>query len=129
LKIDPEYQKLVLQIKQDGEKYADQQMQAVYGEQKSSLNELHKYLGLLYVKNAVNGLLNVTSVQKRAALADVDEQILSAEKSIGSAETQAVSGILKHNYSDMYYKAAYVYDYQNLCAHSGRRQKGQRTEI
>ncbi len=110
MKIDPEYQKLVLQIKQDGEKYADQQMQTVYGQQKSSLNELHKYLGLLYVKNAVNGLLNVTSVQKRAALADVDEQILSAEKSIGSAEAQAVSGILKHNYGDMYYKTAYVMD-------------------
>lgn len=110
MKIDPEYQKLLLQIKQDGEKYADQQMQAVYSEQKSNLDELHKYLGLLYVKNSVDGLLNVTPAQKKTILADVDQQIISAQKSIGSAEVQAVSEILKQNYGDMYYKTAYVMD-------------------
>lgn len=110
MKIDPEYQKLLLQIKQDGEKYADRQMQTVYGVQKDNLTELHKYLGLLYVKNAVDGLLNVTPTQKKAVLFDVDQQIISAQKGIGSAEVQAVSEILKHNYGDMYYKTAYVMD-------------------
>jgi SPP1 gp7 family putative phage head morphogenesis protein len=110
MKINPEYQKLILKIKQDGEKYADRQMQIVYSEQKSRLTGLHQYLGLLYVKHAVDGMLHVSAAQKAAILSDVDKQILSAQKSIGDAEIRTISNILAHNYEDAYYKTAYVLD-------------------
>lgn len=110
MKIDPQYQKLILQIKKDGEKYADQQMNTVYAAQRQNRDELHKYLGLLYVHNAVGGLLNVTPAQKNTILSEVNNQIIAAEKNVGQTEVKAVTGILKHNYGDMYYKTAYVMD-------------------
>ena len=79
MKIDPQYQKLILQIKKDGEKYADQQMNTVYAAQRQNRDELHKYLGLLYVHNAVGGLLNVTPAQKNTILSEVNNQIIAAE--------------------------------------------------
>ena len=109
-KINLQYQSLILQIKQDADKFADQQMQTVYKNQKDNLDEIHKYIGMLYIKNAVDGLLKVTPYQKNNILSDLNSKLKDMAKDMGNTEINQVTDILKKNYSDTYYKNAYVMD-------------------
>ena len=109
-KLNQQYQNLILQIKQDADKFADQQMQTVYKNQKSNLDEMHKYLGLLYVKYAVDGLLKVTSYQKNNILSGLNSRLTAMAKDMGNTEANKVTDILKKNYTDTYYKNAYAMD-------------------
>ena len=102
-KINQQYQKMITQIKIDADEFADQQMQTVYRNQKDNLDEIHKYLGLLYVKYAVDGLLKVTLYQKNNILSDLNSKLKNTE-------VTQVTDILKKNYADTYYKNAYVMD-------------------
>lgn len=110
VKLNQQYQSLILQIKQDADKFADQQMQTVYKNQKNNLDEIHKYLGLLYVKYAVDGLLKVTPYQRNNILSDLNSKLKDMAKDMGNTEINQVTDILKKNYSDTYYKNAYVMD-------------------
>ena len=85
-------------------------MQTVYKNQKSNLDEMHKYLGLLYVKYAVDGLLKVTSYQKNNILSGLNSRLTAMAKDMGSTEINQVTDILKKNFADTYYKNAYVMD-------------------
>lgn len=110
-KVDHQYRKAIEQIKIDGEQYADEQMQTTYKNQKDHLDELHKFIGLMYIKYATDGLLSKLTPQQRKSIAgDVDSQLKSMAKDIGQTQFNNVSNILKHNYSDTYYKNAYVMD-------------------
>ena len=109
-KLNQQYQSLILQIKQDADKFADQQMQTVYKNQKDNLDEIHKYIGMLYIKNAVDGLLKVTPYQKNNILSDLNSKLKDMAKDMGNTEINQVTDILKKNYSDTYYKNAYVMD-------------------
>lgn len=108
--LNQQYQNLILQIKQDADSFADQQMQTVYKNQKDHLTELHKYLGLLFVTYAVDGLLKVTPYQKNNILSGLNNKLTAMAKDMGNVETSQVSDILKKNYQDTYYKNAYVMD-------------------
>jgi SPP1 gp7 family putative phage head morphogenesis protein len=109
-KINPEYQKMITQIKIDADDFADQQMNSVYKNQKDHLDETHKYLGLLYITYAVDGLLKVTPYQKKNILSGLNSKLKDAAKDMGNVEVNQVTDILKKNYTDTYYKNAYVMD-------------------
>ncbi len=109
-KINQKYQKMITQIKIDADKFANQQMQTVYKNQKDHLDEIHKFLGLLYVKYAADGLLKVTSFQKSNILSGLNNKLTAMAKDMGNVETSQVTDILKKNYQDTYYKNAYVMD-------------------
>lgn len=109
--INKQYQKIILQIKQDADTFADQKMQTVYKNQKDHLTEIHKYLGLLFIAYAVGGLLKVTPFQRNSILADLNSKLTTMTKDMGNAEINQVRDILKKNYADTYYKNAYAIDY------------------
>ena len=109
-KLNQQYQSLILQIKQDADNFADQQMQTVYKNQKDHLTELHKYLGLLYITYAADGLLKVTPSQKSNILSGLNNKLTAMAKDMGSTEVNQVTDILKKNYTDTYYKNAYIMD-------------------
>lgn len=109
--VNPEYRKAIEQIKIDADNYADEQMQTTYKNQKDHLDELHKFIGLMYIKYAVDGLLNkLTPQQRRNITGNVDSTLKSMAKDMGQTQVNNVTSILKHNYSDTYYKNAYVMD-------------------
>jgi SPP1 gp7 family putative phage head morphogenesis protein len=108
--LNPMYQKMIEQIKLDAEKYADEQMKSVYSNQKANLEELHQYLGMLYIKNAENGLLNVTPQQKKVLLADIDKKLKDMGKNLGQQEVDQVINILADTYPMVYYHNAYILD-------------------
>ncbi|MFL0251401.1 minor capsid protein [Clostridium neuense] len=110
-KVNPEYRAAIEQIKIDADNYADQQMQTTYKNQKDHLTELHKFIGLMYIKYAVEGLLNkLTLQQRKSIIGDVDSTLKAMAKDMGQTQVDNVTNILKHNYSDTYYKNAYVMD-------------------
>lgn len=109
-KLDPQYQKMITQIKIDADKFADEQMQTVYRNQKDHLDEIHKYLGLLFVTYAVDGILKVTQSQRSNILASLNSKLVDMAKDMGNIEINQATDILKKNYSDTYYKNAYVMD-------------------
>lgn len=108
--LNPMYQKMIEQIKIDAEKYADEQMKSVYANQKSNLDELHKYLGMLYIKNATDGLLNITPQQKKVLIANIDKKLKDMGKNLGKQEIDQVTNILSDTYPMVYYHNAYVID-------------------
>jgi SPP1 gp7 family putative phage head morphogenesis protein len=109
-KVNPQYQNMILQIKQDADDYADSQMKPVYKNQKDHLTELHKYLGILFVAYAVDGLLKVTSYQRGNILNELNFKLKSMAKDMNDTEANQVTNILKQNYTDVYYKNAYAMD-------------------
>lgn len=109
-KINQQYQKMIEQIKIDADDFADKQMNSVYKNQKDHLDETHKYLGLLYITYAVGGLLKVTPYQKSNILSDLNSKLKDMTKDMGDTEVNQVTDILKKNYTDTYYKNAYVID-------------------
>lgn len=109
-KLDPQYQKMITQIKIDADKFADEQMQTVYKNQKDHLDEIHKYLGLLFVTYAADGILKINPSQRSNILANLNFKLTAMAKDMGNIEITQATDILKKNYSDTYYKNAYVMD-------------------
>lgn len=108
--INPEYRKAIEKINADGEEFANQQMQTVYKNQKEHLDELHTFLGLLYIKYAVDGLLNLSTIVKASVMTQIDSKLKAIGKDLGQTEVDKVTDILSRSYSDVYYKNAFVMD-------------------
>lgn len=108
--MDPQYRKIIEQIRLDSEKYADEQMKSVYADQKDKLNELHSFIGLLYIKYSVDGLLKLNRAQKASVMAQIDGKLKAIGKDLGQKEVSKVKGILDKTYKDTYCKNAYVLD-------------------
>ncbi|WP_175413082.1 minor capsid protein [Clostridium sp. AWRP] len=101
---------MVEQIRLDSEKYADEQMKDVYSNQKDKLNELHSFIGLLYIKYSVDGMLKFNNSQKASVMAQIDDKLKGMGKDLGQKEVSKVKGILDKTYKDTYCKNAYVLD-------------------
>lgn len=109
-KVDPQYKKMIEQIRLDSEKYADEQMKDVYSDQKDKLKELHSFIGMMYIKYSVNGLLKLNKAQKTSIMALVNSELKVIGKNLGQKEVDKVKSILNKTYKDTYYKNAYVLD-------------------
>lgn len=109
-KINSIYRKLIEQIKLDGEDYTDNEMKSVYKDQKSKLDELHTFIGLLFIKYATDGLLNLNITQKANVTNEINDFLKNIAKDLGQNEIDKVTDILSKVYQDTYYKNAYVMD-------------------
>lgn len=109
-KVDPQYRRAIEQIRLDSEKYADEQMKDVYSDQKDRLKDLHSFIGLLYIKYSVDGLLKLNRAQKASITSVLDSRLKTMGKNLGQKEVSKVKSILDKTYKDTYYKNAYVLD-------------------
>lgn len=109
-KINPLYRKQIEQIRLDAEDYSDSQMQNIYNQQNKKLDDLHAFIGLLFIKYATDGLLKLTSQQKSNITKNVDVKLTKVGKDLVNSEVPKVSDTLKAVYKDTYYKNAYVLD-------------------
>ncbi|AGK97635.1 minor capsid protein [Clostridium pasteurianum] len=109
-KINQQYRKTIEQIRLDSEDYADEQMQGIYQDQNDKLDEVHAMIGLIYIKYAVDGLLNLSGKQKTNILNDVQVKLTKISKDLGNAEVDKVTSILGDTYKTTYYKNAFVFD-------------------
>jgi SPP1 gp7 family putative phage head morphogenesis protein len=106
--MNEEYRKLIEQIKLDGEDYVDEEMNPVYREQKKALDSTHAFIGALFIKFAIDGLLKMNSTQK--ANSGINEYLKNIGKTLGDAEVKTITDILETAYSDTYYKNAFIMD-------------------
>jgi SPP1 gp7 family putative phage head morphogenesis protein len=109
-KVNPQYRKMMEQIAQDNQDYADDEMKPVYKEQKKSLDIMEALIGTLFVKYAVEGLLNLNITQKADISANIDKQLIKIGKDLGQNEVNKVSDILKNVYKTAYYESAFCLD-------------------
>lgn len=109
-KVDPQYRKMIEQIRLDSENYADEQMKDVYFDQKDKLNELHSFIGMMYIKYSVDGLLKLNKAQRAYITSVLDSKLKTVGKDLGQKEVSKVKSILDKTYKDTYYKNAYVLD-------------------
>ncbi|GEM_PF-710806 len=107
-KLNPQYQKLIEQIKIDGENYTNAQMKGVYAQQKSSLTAIHTLVGLMFIKYATDGLLKLTAPQKTIITAQFATSFKAIGKELGTKEVTTVTKILGNVFSETYYKNAYT---------------------
>lgn len=101
---------MIEQIRLDSEKYADEQMKGVYSNQKDKLNELHSFIGMMYIKYSIDGLLKLKGSQKASVMAEIDSKLKAMGKDLGQKEISKVRSILDKTYKDTYCKNAYVLD-------------------
>ncbi|MCH3962681.1 MAG: minor capsid protein [Clostridium sp.] len=109
-KVDPQYRRAIEQIRLDSEKYADEQMKDMYSDQKDKLNELHSFIGMMYIKYSIDGLLKLNKAQRVSITSALDSKLKSIGKSLGQKEVSKIKSILSETYKDTYYKNAYVLD-------------------
>ncbi|MFT8312952.1 MAG: minor capsid protein [Clostridium sp.] len=108
--INKKYRETIEQIRLDSEQYADAQMQGIYQDQNNKLDEVHAMIGLIYIKYAIKGLLNLSGNQKNTILKDVQAKLTKITKELGNAEVDKISKILGDTYKDTYYKNSFIFD-------------------
>jgi len=106
--MDEEYRKLIEQIKQAEDDYADEKMKPVYSEQKKALDALEVIIGGLFIKYAIDGLLKMNAQQKSNV--GINNTLKNIGKSLGKAEIEVAADILGKTYVDTYYKNAFIMD-------------------
>lgn len=109
--LNPTYQKMIEQIMLDADKFVNEQMISVYKNQKKHMDELQKYIALLYSRKATDGLLNVTDKEKRSIITELDVQLKAMGKDLGQQEIDEVTKILEESYTTTYYHNAYALDF------------------
>lgn len=83
-------------------------MNAVYKEQKATLNAYHGLIALIYLHYSINGLLTVSMAKKRAILNEVNSELDKIYKSLGEIEEKTDRLILSTQYQDLYNQTSKV---------------------
>jgi SPP1 gp7 family putative phage head morphogenesis protein len=81
-------------------------MKPVYKKQKDVLNKMQIIIGLLYMKYAVEGIINLNRIQRIMLINDTTRKIIPLIKELGDSEVSEVTDILGNAYQDVYYKNA-----------------------
>lgn len=106
--MNKQYIKLILSIFINNEAIADKILKEVYNAQKLSLNELLQYISKLYIDYANEGVLDITTMQKKKIKKDINKYTSSIFKKLGVLEIEITTKILEEAYKNTYYKTAYV---------------------
>lgn len=107
-KVSDQYRKMIEQTHKDGESIVNNAMKPIYEQQKAALDDLHNYIGKLFIKYGKDGLLQLTDMQKRNIKQQISQKLKSMAKELGQNEIKAVTSALGESYKDCYYKQAYV---------------------
>lgn len=106
--VDPVYQKLVEDIKVEGEAFADDAMKAVYLEQKAAMDELHDLISKSYLNYSKEGVIVLTSAQQKQMAAAMKIRLKKIGQSLGGSEVEKVTSMLAEIFSATYYKNAFA---------------------
>lgn len=107
-KVDPQYQKIIEQIRLDSENFANNSMKGVYSLNKKILDKLHMQIAKIYIDYAQDGYLKLTQQDKRKITSDITDKLKSVGLGLGKVEVITISDILKNVYTTTYYKNAFV---------------------
>lgn len=89
---------------------ADRDFESILVAYKRTLNEIHKEIGLLYVKNAKDGVLNISSRHKMYLLSNLTREMSRYLFELNDQEEKAVYELLKNIYTDSYLKTGYLFE-------------------
>ena len=106
--MNEEYRKKIEQIKVDGEEYADSAMKGVYLEQKAALDELHNFIGKVYIDHAKDGVLVLSTTRQQQLTASMKAKLKTMGLELGNSEVEKVTALLGEIFSATYYKNAFV---------------------
>lgn len=101
---------MIEQIIQEGEEYEDKEMLSVYKEQSKALDEINSFIGALFMKYAINGLLQLNSSQNSQIKAQAGKILKDTANNLSKDENSKLESILKTVYTDTYYKNAFAID-------------------
>ncbi len=107
-KVDKVYQKMVEDIKIEGEKYADDAMRSVYLEQKAAMDELQTLIGKAYMSHSKDGVMVLTLAQQKRIKASMKAKLKEMGLELGKSEVEQVTLLLAEIFSATYYKNAFV---------------------
>lgn len=107
-KVPDQYRKMIEQIRIDAENFASSSMKDVYSLNKKTLDQLHIQIAKIYIKYAKDGYLNLTQQDKKQITSEVTNKLKNIGTSLGKAEVNTVSDILKSVFKTTYYKNAFV---------------------
>jgi len=106
--INKDYKAQIESIAVDGHKYGDKAMNDVYKSQKSELDSLHNFIGMLFIKYSTKGLLVLNSSQKASIISQVKSKLTLMGKSLSNSEITSVTDILTDVYKETYNKNAFI---------------------
>lgn len=107
-KADPTYQKLIEQVKIDGETFADDAMKDIYVEQRAAMDEIHALIGKEYIQHSKDGLMVLTAAQQKQLNNAMKAKLKAMGISLGQSEIDKVTAILAEVFSATYYKNAFI---------------------
>jgi SPP1 gp7 family putative phage head morphogenesis protein len=107
-KLDPLFIALILSIKIDSEKQADDGMKDVYKTQRDERDELLKYIAIIYTTLATDGVLKPSYRQFGAYQKEFKAKLQDMAKRMGSTEVESITNLLKDGYKTGYYQNGYV---------------------
>lgn len=107
-KVDPQYCKMIEQIRIDAENFANNSMKGVYSLNKKILDKLHMQIAKIYIDYAQDGYLKLTQQDKRKITSDITDKLKSVGLGLGKVEVITISSILKSVFKTTYYKNAFV---------------------
>ena len=108
MKVDKVYQKLIEDVKVEGEKYADDAMVSIYIEQRQAMDEIHALIGKEYIAHSKDGLMVLTSAQQQRLNKSMKAKLKAMGIKLGESEVKQVSVLLAEVFSATYYKNAFI---------------------
>lgn len=102
--------KEILALKKLMDKQADKSMLPILRAYKKALNEVRTDIGKIYVKYAVDGVLNVSRQQRYHILRELGGQLVKQAKTIGLIDLDHTTKILEDVYTQSYYQTAFTID-------------------
>ena len=106
--MNKDYKAQVESIATDGHKNADKSMISVYKAQKAELDNIHNFIGMLFIKYSKDGLLNLNSTQKASIMSQVKFKLTETGKSLSNSEITSVTDILTDTFKETYNKNAFI---------------------
>lgn len=103
-------QKEILGIRQIAEKQADKDMRPILQAYRRSLDEVRAEIAQLYVKYAVDGVLQISKQQRYTFLKRLEKQLVEQAEVLGNIDLGHTTKILNVIYQESYYQTAYVLD-------------------
>lgn len=103
------YELAQLQIKEDGENLADEEMTEVYKKHEQEENNINKFISSLFIGYAAQGIIsNLRKSEKRKINNNIEDKLITIGDKLGKHEVNKVTDILKDGYNSTYYKNEFL---------------------
>lgn len=103
-------QKEILNVKNLTSRQAERATTPILRAYKKALDEVRADISKIYVKYAVDGVLNVGRIQRYTILKELEKQLIAQGRTIGLIDLEHTTKILESVYQESYYRTAYTID-------------------